>query len=138
VLAHQTVNETVMRKHTVIPMSFGTVFKTKDDIVELLKSAFDAFSDVLNKMQNKVEFGLKVLWDREAVVRDIEKEDEDIRKLKSRSPDRRARPTSRACSTAASSTRPCRPARSATCRRSSARSATSRWRAAPTSRSATR
>jgi hypothetical protein len=83
VLAHQTVNETVMRKHTVIPMSFGTVFKTKDDIVELLKSAYDAFSDVLNKMQNKVEFGLKVLWDREAVVRDIEKEDEDIRKLKS-------------------------------------------------------
>jgi len=64
VLAHQTVNETVMRKHTVIPMSFGTVFKTKDDIVELLKSAFDAFSDVLNKMQNKVEFGSGPLGSR--------------------------------------------------------------------------
>jgi hypothetical protein len=32
VLAHQRVNETVMREHTVIPMSFGTVFKTSDDI----------------------------------------------------------------------------------------------------------
>src|SRR6185295_10320570 len=39
VLAHERVNETVMRKHTVIPMSFGTVFKTRDDIVELLRSA---------------------------------------------------------------------------------------------------
>src|SRR5689334_18930348 len=59
VLAHERVNETVMRKHTVIPMSFGTVFKTRDDIVELLRSAYDAFRDVLLKMDNKIELGLK-------------------------------------------------------------------------------
>ena len=58
VLAHQRVNETVMQDHTVIPMSFGTVFKTDDDIRELLRSAYDAFTDVLNKMQDKFEFGL--------------------------------------------------------------------------------
>src|SRR5262245_9274751 len=39
VLAHERVNETVMREHTVIPMSFGTIFKTREDIVELLRSA---------------------------------------------------------------------------------------------------
>jgi hypothetical protein len=72
----------VMHEHTVIPMSFGTIFKTHDDIVELLRSAFDAFGDVLNKMQNKLEFGLKVLWDPELAVRDVESEDEDIAKLK--------------------------------------------------------
>ncbi len=82
VLAHQRVNETVMQQHTVIPMSFGTVFKTDDDIMELLRSAYDAFSDVLNKMQDKFEFGLKVLWDRDQIIREIEEEDEDIRRLK--------------------------------------------------------
>jgi hypothetical protein len=82
VLAHQRVNETVMREHTVIPMSFGTVFKTGDDIVELLRSAYDAFIDVLNKMEDKFEFGLKVLWDRDLIIRTIESEDEDIRRLK--------------------------------------------------------
>ena len=82
VLAHERVNETVMRKHTVIPMSFGTVFKTRDDIVELLRSAYDAFHDVLVKMEDKLEFGLKVLWDREVMVRDIEDQDEDVRRLK--------------------------------------------------------
>ena len=46
VLAHERVNETVMHDHTVIPMSFGTIFKTHDDIIELLRSAFDAFGDV--------------------------------------------------------------------------------------------
>jgi hypothetical protein len=82
VLAHERVNETVMHDHTVIPMSFGTIFKTHDDIVELLRSAFDAFGDVLNKMQNKLEFGLKVLWDPDQAVKEIESEDQDISRLK--------------------------------------------------------
>ncbi len=82
VLAHERVNETVMHDHTVIPMSFGTIFKTHDDIIELLRSAFDAFGDVLNKMQNKLEFGLKVLWDPDQAIKDVESEDEDIAKLK--------------------------------------------------------
>jgi len=82
VLAHERVNETVMHDHTVIPMSFGTIFKTHDDIVELLRSAFDAFGDVLNKMQNKLEFGLKVLWDPDQAVKAVESEDDDIAKLK--------------------------------------------------------
>jgi hypothetical protein len=82
VLAHERVNETVMRDHTVIPMSFGTIFKTREDIVELLRSAYEAFADVLNKMQDKLEFGLKVLWDRDEIVKAIEQEDEDIHRLK--------------------------------------------------------
>jgi gas vesicle protein GvpL/GvpF len=82
VLAHERVNETVMREHTVIPMSFGTIFKTREDIVELLRSAAEAFGDVLNKMQNKLEFGLKVLWDRDQAIREIESDDEDISRLK--------------------------------------------------------
>src|ERR1051325_2375591 len=82
VLAHERVNETAMRKHTVIPMSFGTVFKTRDDIIELLRSAYDAFHHVLDKMDDKLEFGLKVLWDREVMIKEIERQDEDVRRLK--------------------------------------------------------
>ncbi|MEA2749286.1 MAG: hypothetical protein QOI41_3429 [Myxococcales bacterium] len=82
VLAHERVNETVMRDHTVIPMSFGTVFKTRDDIHELLRSAYDAFKDVLVKMDDKLEFGLKVLWDRDLIVKELENDNEDIRRLK--------------------------------------------------------
>ncbi len=82
ILAHERVNEAVMRNHTVIPMSFGTVFKTRDDIVELLRAAYEAFTDVLQKMRDKLEFGLKVLWDRDQIVREIEKDDENVRRLK--------------------------------------------------------
>jgi hypothetical protein len=82
VLAHEFVNETVMREHTVIPMSFGTVFRSEEDVTELLRSTYQAFSDVLDKMQDKIEFGLKVLWDREKVVAHLERENDEIRRLK--------------------------------------------------------
>ncbi|HEX4960259.1 MAG TPA: GvpL/GvpF family gas vesicle protein [Thermoanaerobaculia bacterium] len=82
VLAHERVNEAVMRDYTVIPMSFSTVFKTSEDIVELLRSAYDAFRDVLVKMKDKLEFGLKVLWEPETIIREIEKEDENLRLLR--------------------------------------------------------
>ena len=82
VLAHERVNEVVMRDYTVIPMSFSTVFKTSEDIVELLRTAYDAFRDVLVKMRGKVEFGLKVLWEPDIVIREIEKENENLRLLR--------------------------------------------------------
>lgn len=82
VLAHERVNEVVMRDFTVIPMSFSTVFKTSEDIVELLRSAYDAFRDVLVKMQDKLEFGLKVVWEPETIIREIEKDDENLRLLR--------------------------------------------------------
>ena len=81
-LAHELVNETVMRHHTVIPMSFGTIFRTQGDIVELLRSTGKAFSDVLAKIRDKIELGLKVVWDREQVVALLETEDPAIRGLK--------------------------------------------------------
>src|SRR5438105_8977192 len=70
VLAHEFVNETVMREFTVIPMSFGTAFRSEEDVGELLRSTYQAFSDVLDKMQDKIEFELQVLWDRDRVVWD--------------------------------------------------------------------
>ena len=82
VLAHEFVNETVMKEFTVIPMSFGTVFRSEDDVTELLRSTYRAFSDVLEKMQDKIEFGLKVLWDREQVVATLERTNDEISRLK--------------------------------------------------------
>src|SRR5688572_16351558 len=77
-LAHERVNAAVLRDHTVIPMSFGMVFRSREDVVELLRSAYDAFAKVLAQMEGKFEFGLKVSFNRGAGIRRIEQEDEDI------------------------------------------------------------
>jgi hypothetical protein len=81
-LAHEHVNELVMKDFTMLPMSFGTVFRTENDIREFLKGTYEALCDVLQKMDGKIEFGLKVNWDKDQVIREIGAENEEIRRLK--------------------------------------------------------
>ena len=83
-LTHEHVNEVVMIDNgfTPVPMSFGTLFKTEEDTIEFLKDTYDALRDVLQKMKDKLEFGLKVNWDRESVLGEIEQENEELRRLK--------------------------------------------------------
>jgi hypothetical protein len=80
-LAHEHVVERVMNTHTIIPMSFGTVFRTEDDIRQVLKSIHPSLRDVLEKMEGKIEFGLKVTWDRDKVIERLKREDSEIRKF---------------------------------------------------------
>ena len=82
VLAHERVNETSCASTPSSRCPSAPCSRRRDDIVELLRGAYDAFNDVLHKMQDKLEFGLKVLWDRDVIVREIENEDEDVRRLK--------------------------------------------------------
>jgi virulence-associated protein VapD len=82
-LAHLHVNEVTMdERFTPVPMSFGTLFKTEKDIVEFLEDTYDAIRDVLGKMKDKLEFGLKVNWSRDEVMADVQQDNEDIRRLK--------------------------------------------------------
>src|SRR5207245_6227032 len=77
-LAHEHVIETVMKNYTIIPMSFGTVFRTDNDIREVLKSIYSSLKDVLQQMAETVEFGLKVNWDRDQIIEELNKQDEEI------------------------------------------------------------
>jgi Gas vesicle synthesis protein GvpL/GvpF len=82
-LTHAHVNEVAIEKgFTPVPMSFGTLFKTEKDIVEFLEDTYDALRDVLVKMKDKLEFGLKVNWTREEVMAEVDRDNEDIRRLK--------------------------------------------------------
>src|SRR5688500_15126466 len=77
-LCHERVQEVAMTEFTVVPMSFGCLFRTEDDIVEFLKDTYDALKDVLQRMRDKIEFGLKVNWETEKVMAEIEAENEEI------------------------------------------------------------
>lgn len=92
-LAHELVGQTAVREHTILPMSFGTIFRTEADVVELLRSTGTAFKDVLDRIRGKIELGLKVVWDRERVVEQLQRDDETIRALVKEITDDGRRPT---------------------------------------------
>jgi hypothetical protein len=80
-LAHEHVVETVMKNHAIVPMAFGTVFRTAEDIKQVLKSIHGSLKDVLRQMDGKQEFGLKVTWDRDRIIEELKRENEEIRRF---------------------------------------------------------
>jgi len=81
-LAHEHVVELVMREHTVIPMSFGTVLPSEADVIALLRGAASALTEALAAVRGRIELGLTVVWDRDRALSDLEAVHEPIRTLR--------------------------------------------------------
>lgn len=75
VLAHHRVQEAVMREHTLLPMAFGLTLPGREEVVELLRSAEDAFTGVLEQLEGHLELGLKVLWDKDLLPQEVAEHD---------------------------------------------------------------
>jgi len=89
-MAHQKVLEGLMRDFTVLPVRFGTIAAGKSDLSptgrieeEVLKARYEELKDLLTKMDNKIELGLKAFWSNMRVTfEEIVRENRDIKILK--------------------------------------------------------
>jgi hypothetical protein len=82
VIQQEKVVENVMREHTVLPLGFGSVFVNEDRVRFVLARFYQTFKVYLNKLENKVEVGVKVFYDVEAMKREIEKTNDEVKRLK--------------------------------------------------------
>ena len=80
-LAHEKAIEEVMKEYTVLPVRFGVIAENDDKIKKILEKEYDKFKDLLNKMDNKKELGLKAIVNEE-IYQDILEKYEDIKRLK--------------------------------------------------------
>lgn len=78
-LTHQVVVEHVMKEHTVLPVKFGTVLATCDEVRNLLSQSHQQFVDTLGWIQDKVEVEVAATWDTGRVLREISTEPEVVR-----------------------------------------------------------
>lgn len=71
VLEYGKVVEKLMEQFTVLPIRFLTVFNSQEDAIAMLEDYYGDFKENLNRLYNKAEFGIKVIWPQDKIKRCI-------------------------------------------------------------------
>jgi hypothetical protein len=71
VLEHKTVVEKLMKDFTVLPLRFQTIINSRDNLLSVVQSYYKDFKDNLERLHNKLEFGIKVIWPADKVKENI-------------------------------------------------------------------
>lgn len=84
ILAHQQVTEEVMKEFSsVLPLKFGTIAATPDEIRNLLNRRYSEFMELLKEFDNKIEVNVKCVWkDMAAVYKEIDENNSALKKLR--------------------------------------------------------
>lgn len=78
-VAHQTVVEHVMKKYAVLPVKFGTLLTTTEEVRQLLAQGYSQFVEALAWFHDKVELEVAATWDMQQVLREISSTEEIIK-----------------------------------------------------------
>lgn len=67
ILKHEEVVEKLMESFTVLPVRFFTTFNQKEEVLVMLKEYYQDFKENLDRLRDKVEFGIRVIWPSETI-----------------------------------------------------------------------
>lgn len=83
-IAHQKVIEEVMKEFdSVIPIRFGTIAATPDEIRNLLNRRYNEFMELLGQFENKVELNVWGTWkNMKSIYNEIDKEHPNLQKIR--------------------------------------------------------
>jgi len=83
-LAHQKVTEAVMKEfNSILPIRFGTIAATPDEIRNLLNRRYSEFMELLRQFENKVEFNVRGNWKNMAMIyKEIDNEHVELQKIR--------------------------------------------------------
>ncbi|MEI7501376.1 MAG: GvpL/GvpF family gas vesicle protein [Bacteroidota bacterium] len=83
-LAHQKVIEEVMKEfRSILPIRFGTIAATPDEIRNLLNRRYSEFMELLKQFENKVELNVRGNWKNMGMIyKEIDHEHKDLQKIR--------------------------------------------------------
>lgn len=84
VRAHTIVQDELLKNCTILPMGFGMIANSKDDVLKLLEKNYQGLTRELKRLGGKVEVELKVFWDQEAMIKELQGGSEELSRLKAK------------------------------------------------------
>jgi hypothetical protein len=84
VLAHTNVQSKLLESYDLLPMGFGMIAGSEDEITTILKNNYTGLKNELKRLAEKIEVELKVFWDEKALIEDLEKNNKKFSELKAR------------------------------------------------------
>lgn len=73
-LAHQQTISEVMKQYSIIPVSFGNVFSSEEDVFLIAKHLHDELEKLFVLLENKIEVGLKVIAKKQWIEQEMMKD----------------------------------------------------------------
>src|SRR5262245_55730442 len=80
--AHERIVREAHALGDVLPMRFGTVARDDRAVESFLRDKHEDLERSLQQLNGRAELALKVLWDRDSILKEILVEDEAIRALR--------------------------------------------------------
>lgn len=84
VRAHTVVQDEILKVYDLLPMGFGVIAHSDDEVQKLLERNYQIFVKELERLASKIEVGLKVFWDQEAMIKELQGERQDLTKIKAK------------------------------------------------------
>jgi len=84
VRAHTVGQDELLKNYTLLPMGFGMIANSKSDVLKLLEKNYQGLMDELKRLGGKVEVELKVFWDQEAMIKELQGGSEELTRLKAK------------------------------------------------------
>jgi len=77
-MTHQGVIERVMKEYTILPVKFGTIVESEDEIRRILEQGYKKLAQTLDQVDSLVEIEVAATWDLKKVLEEIGNEEEIV------------------------------------------------------------
>jgi hypothetical protein len=84
VQAHTVVQDELLKEYTLLPMGFGMIAAGEDEVRGLMEKNYQGLLTELNRLAGRIEVELKVFWDQEAIIKELQGENQELSRLKAK------------------------------------------------------
>jgi len=84
VRAHTVVQDEILKVYDLLPMGFGVMAHSDAEVQKLLERNYQMLVTELERLASKIEVVLKVFWDQEAMIKELQGQRQELTRIKAK------------------------------------------------------